>query len=53
MSYETIGTKREDLQLLIDKLDDKEVDIVLAYIANLLLVGAAVMKEDTHNGPRC
>ena len=66
MSYEAVPvlTNREDLDLLIKKLDDKEVDIVLGYVANLLLAGAAVKEERrltdveryhrvNPNGPRC
>lgn len=54
VSKQRIPTNREDLQQLIHKLDDKEVDIVLGYVANLLLAGAAVEKENTFYGnSRC
>lgn len=39
-SVRHIITNREDLELLIQKLDDKEVDIVLGYVANLILDSA-------------
>ena len=42
-------TNREDLHLLVDKLDDKEVDIVLGYVANLLLAGAKATERDANS----
>lgn len=38
-------TNREDLHSLVNKLDDKEVDIVIGYVANLLLESAKVSES--------
>lgn len=43
-------TNREDLHLLVEKLDDIEVDVVLGYVANMLLDSAAVEKENSFYG---